>query len=426
VPSNSDIRTILLQHISGEISGEDRIRFYDMVLDEGREEEFKMVLKELGEEYRTTGRMVGVGDKGGYEYKAEDWDDMVRSILNGEAIERAQALENAAGLSAYTEKAKVFRIPFYKKIGFRVAAAALICSIGLSVYFLVRTREKQNEIAKTKVDAIKNDVAPGTNKAVLTLANGSTIILDSARNGLLVKQSGSSVIKTDSGKLVYNASGEKHVATVVLNTLSTPRGGQFQLVLPDGTKVWLNAASSITYPTSFSGKERKVAITGEAYFEVVHNEKMPFRVQVGDQVVEDIGTAFNINAYPDESSVKTTLLQGTVKVTASKNEQSLIIKPGEQTDLTADQLSLIKNVNTNEIIAWKEGSFDFESADLKTILRQFARWYDVDVEYQGAVSNRKFFAIVARNTSLKKVLELLQDNNIKYVIEGKKLTIISN
>jgi transmembrane sensor len=306
-----------------------------------------------------------------------------------------------------------------------VAAAASVLILIFGGYFFFIRPSKQAEIPIAQKQSV-SDVLPGSNKAILTLANGSTIILDNAHNGLLAKQSGSSVVKTDSGKLVYNASGEKHITTVVLNTLSTPRGGQFQLELPDGTKVWLNASSSITYPTSFSGKQRKVTITGEAYFEVVHNEKMPFRVQVGDQVVEDIGTAFNINAYPDESSVKTTLLQGSVKVTSSKGNQSLIIKPGEQTDLKEDHLSISKNVNTSEVIAWKDGSFDFESADLKTILRQFARWYDVDVEYQGAVSNRKFFAIVSRNTSLKKVLELLQDNNIKYVIEDKKLTIISN
>ena len=306
-----------------------------------------------------------------------------------------------------------------------VAAASVIVIASLATYFIFLNKPK-SEITTTEKPIPTNDVAPGTNKAVLVLGNGSKIILDGAQKGLIANQSGSSVVKTDSGKLAYNASVLKNESTVELNTLTTPRGGQYQLTLPDGTKVWLNAASSIKYPTAFNGKERKVSVTGETYFEVVHNDKQPFVVSVNGLDVKDIGTHFNINAYPDESGIKTTLIEGSIRVTDQKTKNSMLVSPGQQAELSGQNLSVVKNVNTAEVISWKEGSFDFESADLKTILRQFARWYDVEVVYEGTVTNKKFFAIVSRNTSLKKVLELLQDNNIKYEINGKKLTIKSS
>ncbi len=308
--------------------------------------------------------------------------------------------------------------PFYRN-WWAAAAAVLALALG---YYLIFSPKPQKEIASANAHPMKNDVAPGGNRAILTLGNGSTIILVSARNGTLAQQGNSRIIKTDSDQLTYNSLLEKP-SEVVYNTLSTPNGGQYQLTLSDGSKVWLNAASSITFPTSFIGKERKVTITGEVYFEVSHDITKPFIVNVADEELRVLGTHFNINAYSDEAVVKTTLLEGSVKVTVTSSQQSTIIKPGQQTQLKSTQLAVIDDVNTDEVVAWKEGSFHFESADLKTILRQFARWYDVEVMYESAIPKDRFFVIMSRNSTLASVLKALQANGIKFHIEGKKLIV---
>ena len=305
------------------------------------------------------------------------------------------------------------------------AAAAVLIVLSTGALFLLKPVKKPAETtARKEEQPFKNDVAPGGNKAVLTLANGTAVILDSAGNGALAVQGNAQVMK-HGGTLTYNEKGNLGPAQqTVYNTVSTPRGGQYQLVLADGSKVWLNAASSIRFPTAFTGKDRIVEITGEAYFEVTHDASRPFVVAVNDMKVEVLGTHFNINSYADEEAIKTTLLEGAVKV--SSTGKVVQLTPGQQSLLdNTGSLSVNKNVNTEEIIAWKEGYFHFESADLKTVLRQFGRWYDVEVIYEGPVSGRKFFGIVKRNNSLTKVLEMLQDNNIVYRIEGKKLIVKS-
>lgn len=306
-------------------------------------------------------------------------------------------------------------------------AAVIIALLGLSTYFIL-FHKPSKEIANTQI-RFKNDVAPGSNKAMLILGNGSAIILDSIADGTLARQGNAAVIKTDSSKLSYLLTDSglplKPKPPTEYNTLTTPRGGQFQLVLSDGTRIWLNAASSIRYPVSFGSKERRVEITGEVYFEVARNELSPFIVSAGGEEVQVLGTHFNIRAYPDETELKTTLLEGSVKVTSISSHQSEIIKPKQQTWLQADRLSVINEVNTDEVIAWKQGTFYFKSADLKTILREFARWYDIDISYEGPVKNRKFFAVVKRSNTLKKMLEMLQDNSIIYEIDGKKLIVKS-
>lgn len=305
----------------------------------------------------------------------------------------------------------------------RIAAAALLIGISFGTYFLIQNRKHTpSEIA---VVPVKSDVAPGTNKAVLTLANGSKIMLDSAQNGLLARQNGTNVIKSDSGQLNYKTTSEK-TTNVVYNTLTTPRGGQFQLTLPDGTKVWLNAASSITYPTAFKGKERKVTVSGETYFEVAHNARHPFRVKAGDQVIEDIGTSFNVNGYNDESSTKTTLIEGAVKVSVGATDMFTTLKPGQQAEWNGQTMSVKNDIDIDEIVAWKEGTFRFDNTDLKTILRQFARWYDIEVLYEGPLKERKFIGAVSRDNTLQSVLDLLKDNKIAFRIEGKKLIVKSN
>ena len=301
------------------------------------------------------------------------------------------------------------------------AAATIFLAISMTIFFL-RGKERQQIAHGTEKPSLLNDVSPGSDKAILTLADGGQIILDTTSNGAVAQQEGVRVVKAG-GLLSYNTEGAS--TKVLYNTITTPRGGQFGLQLADGSKVWLNAASSLKYPTAFTGKERTVELTGEGYFEVAHNAAMPFRVKASEVNVQVLGTHFNINSYEDEQLIRATLIEGEVNV--SNKEKAIKLSPGQQAAFdNAGELTLNKNVDTDEIIAWKQGYIHFENADLKTILRQVARWYDIEVVYEGEVSNRTFFVIVKRSNSLKKVLEALQDNNIKYAIQGKKLIVRSS
>jgi transmembrane sensor len=317
-------------------------------------------------------------------------------------------------------------VPITKRKWFRIAAAAVfILVVGTTFYLLNQSKKVQPAISKQQAQP---DVAPGSNKAILTLANNSVVVLDSAQNGTLTQQGNAKVVKLTDGQLAYNSSNEKSTENL-FNTITTPKSGQYKLILSDGTMVWLNAASSIRFPVSFTGNERKVEITGEAYFEVKHNDKMPFKVKINRTIgsggeVLDVGTSFNINAYDDEGAVKTTLIEGAV--TVSDNNTTMKLVPGQQSILDSrGELTLNKSVNTEEITAWKEGYFHFENADLKTVFRQVARWYDVDVVYEGPETNHTFFWVMKRSNSLKKVLEAMHDSNINYTIEGKKLIVRS-
>jgi transmembrane sensor len=314
--------------------------------------------------------------------------------------------------------APVRSIPRFSKYIRRLAVAAIFIGISFATYFLIKN-QKTTQPAIAAVP-MKTDVGPGGNKAVLTLSNGTLIILDSARNGVLAKQGNVNVTKTDSGKLAYNMSSEKPVETGS-NTLTTPRGGQYQLVLPDGTKVWLNAASSITYPTAFVGKERTVEVTGEAYFEVVHNAKQPFVVEAGDTRIEDIGTAFNVNAYPDEKVQKTTLLEGSVKVIAIK--QSFVLKPGEQARVGDSWMGKTDNVNLTEVMAWRNGKIYLTDISLIEIMRNISRWYDVDINYTGNVPDKTFSGIIERNVPLSVVLGALKAFGVETELKDKTVIV---
>ncbi len=322
-------------------------------------------------------------------------------------------------------------VPMYKRTWYRVAAAAIILLL-LSVggYFIFN-RAAQKQIAQTekRQQPYKNDIAPGGNKAILTLANGTQIILDSAANGALTQQGNTKIIKLDSGRLAYNALNEKP-GEVLYNTISTPRGGQYQIVLADGSKVWLNAASSLRFPASFTGKERKVELAGEGYFEVAKNAAMPFRVSVNpgspagrDMQVEVLGTHFNVNAYDDEGVIKTTLLEGSVKV--SKGNDVGFIKPGQQARLyNSGHIKIIADVDAEDAISWKNGYFSFDKDDLPTVMRQIARWYDVEISYEGNIPKREFGGKIDRNSNASQVLKILEESKVHFRIEGKKIIVM--
>jgi transmembrane sensor len=300
------------------------------------------------------------------------------------------------------------------------AAVVLIVSTGAWVWSrYISTSRKIAPISST----LANDIAPGGNKAILTLADGSKLVLDGVSIGTVARQGNTRIDKLDNGRLAYKAINEKPAETVY-NTLTTPPAAQFQVVLPDGSRVWLNNASSLRYPTTFTGKTREVELYGEAYFEIAQNAAMPFKVRVGNNMAVDVlGTSFNIMAYEDESAVKTTLLTGAVKVSGTENHA--ILKPGEQAQLAASgQLKIVDDVNTEGVIAWKNGFFNFDRADLKTLMRQIARWYDIEVSYEGDLPSRAFGGKIGRNLNLSQVLELLKTYNINFKVEGRKVTVM--
>lgn len=302
------------------------------------------------------------------------------------------------------------------------AAAAIILVLLLSsVFFFNEQNEQPLAEAKNQVNQ-QFDQLPGGDKAILTLADGRQIILDSAGNGLVARQGNTEIIKNQDGQLSYSFSGG-NADTVPYNLLKTPRGGQYKLILPDGSKVWLNAASSLRYPVAFTGTERRVEITGEAYFEIAKDITKPFRVRLNQLEVEVLGTHFNINAYDDEESVRTTLLEGKVKITAAGQQQFLA--PGQQGQLAAGgKLKISNDVNLEETVAWKDGNFQFENSDIKSVMRQLARWYDVDVTYKGNVT-KHFIGGISRNVKLSQVLLMLQQTGeVRFITGEKSITVM--
>jgi len=317
-------------------------------------------------------------------------------------------------------------IPFYKRTFFRVAAATVVAVCITSAYFLFLNKSKPSAtIAKIRTPALTNDVAaPSGNKAILTLGNGKTIVLDSAANGSLAQQGNVNVSKLSNGKIAYNAESNG-AAEIQYNTLTVPKGSKpAQLVLADGSEVWLDLASSITYPTAFVGKERKVEITGEAYFEVAHNKAMPFIVQKGDVDIKVLGTHFNVNAYNEENSLKVTLLEGAVNVERNGNE-SLDIQPGQQAEINRQgKIGLNKDVDLDEVMAWKNNWFNFNSLTVQEIMQQIERWYNVSVTYEGKPGNKHFSGIVSRSNNVSEVLKIMKQAEIKFKIEGKNITVL--
>ncbi|OOQ59569.1 FecR family protein [Mucilaginibacter pedocola] len=302
-------------------------------------------------------------------------------------------------------------------------AATLMVFAGIYAYHWLQPAK----LAKPQVAVVKrpaHDALPGGNKALLTLANGKTIVLDDAQNGTLAKQGATIVKKTADGQLIYNTSAIAAAnPTPSINTIATPRGGQYQVILPDGSKVWLNAASSLRFPTFFTGKTRQVEITGEAYFEVTKNAAMPFKVKTGRADIEVLGTHFNVMAYDDESIMKTTLLEGAVSI--SSGSFSAKLKPGQQAQIkTNGQSKVVDDVDVDDETAWKNGIFQFRDANVGTILRQASRWYDVDVVYRGQLPKREFTGRISRNVKASELLNMLDYAGIKLKIEGKNIVVL--
>jgi len=304
-------------------------------------------------------------------------------------------------------------------------AASFLLFLYIGGQHLLKKSIKTPPLAKNESAAI----VPGSNKAILTLSNGKQIILTGTGSSQFGKQGNTSLSKTAHGQLIYTvtASSDEKSKELVYNTITTPAGGQYWIILSDGSRVFLNAASSLRYPASFSGNERKVELKGEAYFEVVHNGAAPFRIVTGNQLTEDIGTKFNINAYDDEAVIKTTLVEGAVKI--STQGQHVILKPGQQTQINNDDakqaIKIIPDANVDEVIAWTNGLFEFNNADIQQVMNNAARWYDFKVSYENKIPDLKITGRISRNVNFSGLIDLLKFEGIKFRIQGKTVTILN-
>jgi transmembrane sensor len=309
-----------------------------------------------------------------------------------------------------------------RRIIFRwTAAAAAVLVLIAGGYFLALNKSKP-AITQTAAAPLAPDIpAPTGTRTTLTLAGGQKIFLDSVQNGTLSEQGNARVSKLATNQLAYNTSATNPMEAVY-NTLSTAKGGQTMVVLADGTRVWLDAASSLTYPTVFSGKTRPVVLTGQAYFEVAHRADQTFTVEVNGTLVKDIGTAFNINAYGDEPVAKITLVEGVVGV--ARQTREIVLKPGEQARIEGTQLKVTSGVDMDEVLAWKNGQFQFDNAGTAEIMRQVARWYDVDVRYEGDVLKRHFSGGVPRAANAAALLHVLElTKSVRFRVEGKQIIV---
>lgn len=310
--------------------------------------------------------------------------------------------------------------PVHKKIWWRsniaAAAAVLVIAVAAALFYVGNKNETLPVI-------VKNDIRPGQNKAILTLADGSKISLTDAVSGEVAKQGGVRIRKTSNGQLIYqNPSKAPGIGPMEYNTIEAPRGGQWQVILPDGSRVFLNALSSLKYPVRFSDRERKVELNGEAYFEISHNKKLPFRVVAKDQIIEVLGTHFNVMAYSDEKMVKTTLLAGSVRV-AVPNE-SLVLKPGEQSQTEKGNIKVVQGVDLEDVMAWKNGYFKFNE-NLEDVMAKVSRWYNVSVSYETAPDLYfKFKGEISRNKNLSELLKMLEyTGNVHFKIEGRRIIV---
>jgi len=335
-------------------------------------------------------------------------NDMLNNILQAAKEDEAKNIQ--------------LRTPKSSWIKLGMAAAIAFC-LGTGAYIYHNQKERISAPKTIAKAHVVHDALPGSNKAILTLANGKTIVLDSAQNGLLAKEGNTKIKKTKNGQLVYQAGQTGAAQQAALNTVTTPRGGEYQLVLQDGSKVWLNSASSISFPAVFTGKTREVSITGEAYFEIAKNPAKPFRVKALNSVVEVLGTHFNMMAYNDEAEMKTTLLEGSVKIVSGT--ATGMLKPGQQAVISkSGSLKVVDDVDVDDETAWKNGIFQFRDAGIETIMRQAARWYDVDISYAGIVPKREFNGRISRNVKASELLSMLSYSGVNFKIEDKHIIVL--
>ncbi len=338
-----------------------------------------------------------------------DWMDKVRT---------EKMLEETKAKIQFNPQRKIKIIN--SKWLYTAAASVILLVAGFWIY-KISTQEK-NTTPQVTV-ALKADIQPGRNNAILTLSDGSIIDLNKAGNGLLKNDNGTSINKSTDGEIVYMNSSSANKNAITYNVLSTPKGGHYKIQLPEGSLVWLNAASSLKYPTTFSGTERSVMLQGEGYFEIAKNKNKPFKVKMEDgSEVKVLGTHFNVMAYQNENAKEVTLLEGSIEIEGGNDIVKL--KPGQQGRINFKKIKVINSVDTQEITGWKNGEFIFQDADVKTIMRQIERWYDVEIKYQADITQH-FNVTISRNVPVSRLLHILEETDkIHFKIENKTIYVL--
>lgn len=395
-----DINDLLNKYIRNEISEEELELLFENIKE-----------RDIGDFVKDAEHLEFSGE-GEAEEIDVDWSGMLSGILD---VEKGQT------------ETSVERKRRYHLRRISSAAAVLLLMIVAGIYW-IPSLKKMNPTAEDAVDAVSaavlSDVLPGGNQAVLTFSNGEDIVLNDAAAGHLVNEDAANITKLREGELVYTPKLNTESEEIIYNTLTTPKGGQYRLTLSDGTRVWLNAASSIRFPVEFSADGRAVEITGEVYFDVAHDDHLSFIVHAGSSVIEDLGTAFNVEAYEDEKVVKTTLVEGMVRV------GEYILRPGDQAVQDQnDDIRLFKNVDTENIISWKDGFFSFDNAGISEIMRVLSRWYDLEVDYPDAEARdyeKRFSGKIDKNLTLLQVLEGLKLTAENFEIEPGNRIVIRN
>jgi transmembrane sensor len=365
------------------------------------------------------------------QLKSLIWQHMEHAMAKDESTDaHLQLLSNSGfmkikdAISDQYIKEPIRTIPIYKRKWYLVAASVSLLLLASTAIYVFQQR-KETVIAQRNNPAQHPDVDPGRNNATLTLDNGTKIVLDSAANGTLAQQGNANVQKIN-GQISYLQTQETKNSNPVYNTVATANGNQYQLVLTDGSKVWLNAASSIRFPATFTGNERKVDITGEVYFEVAKDATKPFKVSFKDksgapEEIQVLGTHFNVNAYPDEPEMKTTLLEGSVRI---KNTNGVkMLEPGQQARIKPGGIEIKKDVDIEQVMAWKNGYFIFDNTDVHTLMRQVSRWYNVEINFDGKVTEDGFSGKISRDVPLSKMIRILEMNDVYIVANGRKITI---
>jgi hypothetical protein len=395
-------------------------RYVAVLLTEAEERELAVIMNDPQQEELVRSVLLRLleeeaGAAGGVSDQAEpaaSWDPVLQRVLSvDKTMETAPApirsLFPLMGLSRRWMGARRWMV-----------AAAVLILLGGSALYIFSKSSPATPVAKTSLKST-DPIHPGSNRAVLTLASGQQIVLDDAHNGVLGQQGKTQVIKLDSGRLAYNSGGSEN-GTPLYNTITTPRGGQYQITLPDETKVWLNAESSLRFPTAFTATERVVELTGEAYFEVAPNKSKPFLVKTGQSNTRVLGTSFNIMAYPDEGPVRTTLLEGAVKI--DEGGHSAVLEPGEQ-GIFNDAVITTKTVNIRAVVAWKDGYYFFDRTPVQSVMRQIARWYNVDIVYKGTVPKDEIVGRIPRTAYVSDVLHIMELIGIHFKIEGRTIIV---
>lgn len=421
--TSPDLSSLFLKLLNNTCSDEEAALIVDLLADENNQAFFNQLIQEQLEK----------------DFNEQALSEIMRGRLDGQLkIILSQAVKPKKNHPSIYGMSR-------KRLSFAAAILLISFTTGLC-YFLINKKDIQNTI----VGHSTLPILPGTNKAVLTLANGRQIVLDDMANGKIAQQAAMRIEKTKDGQLVYEADSQSLSGDDVpgkselFNTISTPKGGQYQVVLPDGTKVWLNAASSLKFPAVFNDIERKVELSGEAYFEVARIsarslakgnkglKNVPFIVVSNHQKIEVLGTHFNVNAYADEPDTKTTILEGSVQVSAGSfiaaEEHALItkaLKAGEQSQISGEEL-VISHGNAESAIAWKSGKFQFENEPIESVMRKIARWYDVDIDYRGNMDKKIFSGTISKYDDVKEVLKMLQlTGTVNFKINERRIIVMS-